>query len=263
MGKEADTPAPDPRLVEAQIRSLDVQERAINRIMDQSDEMLPLQKEQLQFGLDAARQAQQESNADREWMLTRRGALSGLQDRMVEDANAFNTEDRREQLAGQALGDVNQAFSNTRAQGMRSMARMGINPNDGRMSAFNSQQDATQALAMSTAANKVREAARAEGFQLTDRANNALAGYPAMGMQATGAAAGYGSAGLGLANQGLAGMNSGFGAAAGGAGAMGGNATGAYGTQANAYNQSKANAGAETGATVGAVGTIASIAIAI
>lgn len=257
MGKESDTPPPDPRLIEAQIRSLDTQGRAIDRILAQSEEMLPLQREQLQFGLDSARLAQQQANEDRAWMLTRRGALGGMQDRMVQDAQTFNTEDRREQLAGQAMGDATQAFSNARSQGMRTMARMGINPNDGRMSAFNQQQSAAQALAMSTAANKVREAARSEGFQLTDRAHNALAGYPAMGMQATGAAAGYGASGLALANQGLAGMTSGYGAAVQGASAMGNSAANMYGTQANAYNQAQSGAGAEAGAIIGTVGTIA------
>lgn len=71
---------------------------------------------------------------------------------------------------------------------------------------------------------------------MTDRASNALAGYPAMGMAATGAGANMGMAGSGLANQGLAGMNSGFGAAGGMAGSMGSNATSMYGAQASYKN---------------------------
>lgn len=239
MGKSSDVPAPDPRLVEAQISSIERQNTLIDQIVRNSDEMLPLQREQMQFGLAAQQQAFEDARSDRDWMLNRRGALSGLQDRLVQDAATFNTEDRREQLAGEALGDVNQAFGSARDQGMRSMTRMGINPNDGRMAAFNQQHGSNQALATATAANKVRQAARMEGYQLTDRATNALAGYPAMGMQATGQAAGFGAAGLGLANQGLAGMNSGYGAGLQGAGQVGQNATSAYGAQANAYNNSQ------------------------
>ena len=261
MGKESDVQAPDPRLTEAQIQSLAVQNNALQRIVDNANELQPLQREQMQFAMDSNRQAYADAQEDRQFMLSRRGALRGIQDRMVRDANAFSAEDRAQQYLGQTYGDINQAFDNTRQQAVRSMTRMGVNPNDGRMAAFQNQNSATQALAMATASHKVREAARQEGYQLTDRANNALAGYPAMGMQALGMQAGYGAAGMGLANQGLAGLNSGYGQVVGGAGAMGSNATSAYGAQAGAYNQSQANSGQEAGAAIGAVGTIAAVVI--
>ena len=57
-----------------------------------------------------------------------------------------------------------------------------------------------------------------------------------MGMQATGAGAGFGMAGLGLANQGLAGVNSGFTSAGGLAGQMGDNAAGMYGAMGTYKN---------------------------
>ena len=239
MGKESSAPAPDPRLTDAQIESMGYQNQLIQRLIDNSDELLPLQREQMRFGLDAARTAFDQSQDDRQWTLGRRGALSGLQDRLVSDASTFDTEGRRQELAAEAMGDVNQAFDNTRQQGMRTMARMGVNPNDGRMGAFNQQNNQAQALATATAANKVRQAARAEGYQLTDRATNALAGYPAMGMQATQAGAGYGTSGLGMANQGLAGMNSGYGAAGGLAGQMGANATNMWGQQATYHTNNR------------------------
>lgn len=261
MGKEADVQAPDPRLIDAQVESLAIQNNAIQRMMANADALLPLQREQMQFALDSNRQAYANAQDDRAFMLSRRGALQGVQDRMIQDANAYSAEDRAQQYLGQAQGDINQAFDNTRQQAVRTMSRMGVNPNDGRMAAFQNQNAASQALAMATASNKVREAARQEGYQLTDRANNALAGYPAMGMQALGAQAGYGTAGMGLANAGLAGLNSGYGAVAQGAGAMGSNATSAYGAQAGAYNQANASAGQEAGAAFGAFGSIAAAVV--
>ena len=54
-----------------------------------------------------------------------------------------------------------------------------------------------------------------------------------MGMQATGAGAGFGASGTAIANQGLAGMNSGYGAAGSLAGQMGQNATNMFGAQAS------------------------------
>lgn len=234
--KSSNAPAPDPRLIEAQIGSMGVQDDMIRRIIQNSDEMLPLQREQLQFGLDTARQAYDDSRDDRAWMLGRRGELSALQDRLVRDANEYDSGERRAQMRGEAFSDVNSAFSNARDQGMRTMGRMGVNPNSGRTLALNNDASLAQAMALSSASQKVGQAARAEGFALTDRAVNALAGYPAMGMQATGAGAGYGAAGLGMTNAGLAGMNGGYGAAGGMAGQMGSNAAGMYGAMGSYKN---------------------------
>lgn len=254
-------PPPDPRLVDAQIKSMGVQDQVMSMIMDNSKEFMPLQKQQMQLGLDAARRAYQQSQDDREWMLGRRGQLSGLQDRLTADANSFNTEDRRSELAGEAMGDVNQAFSNARGQADRDLARMGVNPNDGRQAAVSGQLAAQQALGLATAGNKARQQARQEGYALTDRATNALAGYPAMGMQATGAGAGYGGMGLQLANTGLAGMNSGLLAAGGMAGQMGSNATNMWGAQQSAYQNAQNADNAAWGGLGSAIGGIGSALI--
>jgi len=231
-GKGGSAPPPDPRLVEAQIRSMGFQDEAIQEIMANAREMMPLQREQMQFGLDASRTAYNQSQEDRGWMLGRRGKLSGLQDTLAQDAEAFNTEGRGEQLAAQAVADVGTQMGLASQATTRQQQRMGVNPSSGAAMAMQGQMNIGEASAKASAANKMREAARLEGYSLTDRANNALAGYPAMGMQATGAGASFGAAGLGLANQGLAGMNSGFGAGANAAGGMGQNATGMFNAQA-------------------------------
>ncbi|NBT01440.1 MAG: hypothetical protein EBS61_12730, partial [Betaproteobacteria bacterium] len=80
--------------------------------------------------------------------------------------------------------------------------------------------------------NMARRSARQEGYALTDRATNALAGYPAMGMAATGAGAGFAANGVNIANAGASGMNAGFGMASDVAGRMGANATGMFNAQA-------------------------------
>lgn len=253
MGSKNSAPAPDPRLIEAQIRSMGIQDDVIRRIVDNTERFQPLQEEQMRFGLDAARRAQTESAADREWMLGRRAQLSGLQDRLVDDANSFNTEERADQLAGQAMGDVQQAFGLQRQTMNREMERMGVNPNDGRFAAMNNSNAIAAAAAQSSAASKVREAARQEGYALTDRATNALAGYPAMGMNATAAGANFGAAGMNMANQGLAGMNSGYGMAGQMAGQMGQNATNMYGIQSRDYYQQ----GESFGSILGGIGGLA------
>jgi len=264
MGSKAsDAPAPDPRLVEAQLKSMGIQDDAIKRIVQQSDEMQPLQKEQLQFGLDSARTAYDQSQQDRGWMLDRRGMLSAMQDTLTKDARTFDTEAKRDELAGKAGADVAQAFAAAKDQSTRGMARMGVNPNDGKALAMGNQLSMAQALGTAQAMTGARTQARQEGYALTDRATNALAGYPAMGMQATGAGAGFGASGTNIANQGLAGMNSGFGAAGTMAGQMGSNATNMWGQQAS-YKVGADKAAADAnpmGALLGAGATLGAAAI--
>lgn len=264
MGSKSSSsaPAPDPRLVEAQIRSMGIQDQAVQQILANSDRLLPLQEEEMRFGIEAGRTAFAQSQSDREYALGRRAALSGLQDTLIGDARKFNEGQRGEALSAQARADVTAAMDRTRESTARQMARMGVNPASGRFASMQGQMDVAQAAATAGAANNARGAARQEGYALTDRAANALAGYPAMGMQATGAGAGFGMAGLTLANQGLAGMNSGYGTAANVAGQMGTSATGMWGAQANYRAAQDRNAGegggmAGLGAVLGGVAKVA------
>lgn len=248
-------PPPDPRLVEAQIRSMGIQDGAIQAMLANTADMAPLQKEQMRAGIDAARLAQNQSQEDRDWMLTRRGGLSDLQDKLVSDAGTFNTEGRANELAGKAMADVNQGFASAEGQQARSMARMGVNPSSGKAMAMGNQTAIAKAAALAAAGTGARTQAKQEGYALTDRATNALAGYPAMSMQATGAGAQYGASGAALATQGLAGLNSGFGAAGSLAGQMGQNATNMYGTQSRDYYADQG--GDSFGSILGGLGGLA------
>lgn len=259
-GSSAAAP-PDPRLIEAQMKSMGIQDSMIQQIMQTSADMAPLQKDQLQFGLDSAKTAYGQSQDDRNWSIGRRDALQGVQDTQIADAKDFNTEGRADELAGLAGADVTQAFSNARDQNARSMARMGVNPGSGRALAMGNQTAIAQAAALAGASTNARMGARNEGRALTDRASNALAGFPAMGMQATGAGAGYGSAGLGLANNGLAGLNSGANNALDGAGRMGSNAASMYGTMGSYKNSADQVANNAGSGAMGALGTLAGAGI--
>jgi|GEM_PF-580698 len=255
-GKGGSTaPAPDPRLVEAQIKSMGIQDNAIQQMLANSNELAPLQKQQLQFALDSSKTAYEQSQSDRQWLLSRRDQLSGMQDSLVKEAKDFNTEARREELAGQAMADVNAAASSAREQSARSLARMGINPASGRAAAMDQQLQLTQTVAGAGAANNARTAAREEGRALTDRAVNALAGYPAMGTQATTTGAALGGNGVGLTSASLAGRNAGYGSAAAVAGQMGTNATSMWGAQAN-YKANSESGGSSFGDTAGGIGSL-------
>lgn len=256
MSKGGSAPAPDPRLTEAQIRSMDTQEQSIQEILAQQRELLPLQKEQLQFGLDSQRTAYEQSQSDRDWLLSRRSALTGVQDKMAAEAATFDTDAKREELAGVALTDLNQAFANARGQQARSNASYGITPGSGRAAAMGGQLTTAQALASAGVMTGARRAARDEARYLTDRVQNTLAGYPAMGMGASGAGAGYGANGVGLANAALGGMTGGFAQGAGIAGQLGSNATGMFSVQQNARTQADNQKGSMWGSILGAGATV-------
>lgn len=230
-------PPPDPALIAAQIRSMGIQDSAIQKMMDLQQEMMPLQKEQMDFGLKSAKTAYDQSQEDRTWMLDRRGSLSGLQDKLVSDAKSFNEGDRADQLAGQAGADVTSSFDNAAGIQSRNLSRTGVNPSSGKALAASNETSIARAVAGAGAQNKARDAARTEGYAMTDRATNALAGYPTLATGATGAGAGYGTAGTGIVNNGVGGMYSGLSGASTVAGQMGSNATTMFGAQANYKNQ--------------------------
>jgi hypothetical protein len=233
--KGSDAPPPDPRLTEAQIRSMEVQDDVIQRIVRNAESMLPLQREATQFALDQARQGASDTQADRNWMLTRRAMLSGVQDRLVADANTFDARVRRDELAQEAGADAQVAIANARASSSRDLARRGVMPGSGR--AGDARLVLGEAALTAGGMNTARRAARAEGYALTDRSANALAGYPAMSTNATGQTVNMALGAQGAANAGAAGMNAGFGMANAGAASMGANATSMWNAQANYKSQ--------------------------
>lgn len=255
-GKGGNVPAPDPALIAAQIKSMGIQDEALQAIMGNTRTMQPLQAQQMQFGLDSAKTAYDNAQADRAYSLERRDKLTTQQDQLVADAAEFNTEAKRAELAAAAGADVNAAFSNTEAQQSRNLTRMGVTPGSGKFLLASNQVGAEKAKALAGANNNARTAARAEGRALTDRATNALAGYPAMDMQTTGQGAQFGGLGLNYANQGTAGINAGFqtGASVAGANSQGYGAI--WNQQQSAYQADQAQQ-ESWGSVLGGIGGLA------
>lgn len=267
-GKGSSAPPPDPRLVEAQIKSMGYQDKLVQQMMENADwlkpyqqrqieqglalqdRLAPIQEEQLRFGLKSANTAYEQAQEDRAWALGKRSQLDRAQSALLEEAANYNEGQRRDKLFGEAVGDITQSFDQAEAQGLRSMSRMGVNPSDAKMGAMVNQNNLQEALAKSQAGSKASEAARAEGLQLKSNAANMLSGYPSMGMQASSQGAGFGGMGLTIANNGLAGagnamnfmgaglqgMNAGYGMAGQMAGQMGSNASNMWGQQASYKN---------------------------
>lgn len=232
-GNTSSAPPPDPRLVEAQIRSMGFQDQAIQKMLANSERLAPLQEQELRSGIERGTQLYTQGQEDRSYALERRGVLTGLQDKMSAEAAEFNTEGKREQLADQAQADVTTSFGNARSMEARNLERAGVNPGSGKAIATSNASSLTEAAAGANAANKTRALARTEGYQLTDRAANTLAGFPALTASSIGTGAGVAGLGLGAANAGAAGINQGVTSAATAAGQLGANATGMYGAQAS------------------------------
>ena len=235
-GGGSSAPPPDPRLVEAQVQSMGIQNGAIQQMMRNSNDLAPLQRQQMQDSITRGNTLYGQSQEDRAYGLQRRGVLTGLQDQMTTDAQTYNSADRREQLASEAQADVSSAYANSAGQLSRGLERSGVNVNSARYVSMQNDNFLARASASASAANKTRQAARLEGFQLNDRAANAFLGYPASTSSSVGTGLSTAGFGLNSANTGLAGMNSGYNAAGTMAGQMGSNATGMFGAQAGYKN---------------------------
>lgn len=83
---------------------------------------------------------------------------------IVESAQTYDTETRREQKAGEAIADVQQQIDASQGQQTRQLARMGVNPNDGKFAATSNMMTMAGALGKAEAASKAREAVELQGY---------------------------------------------------------------------------------------------------
>lgn len=206
-----------------------------------ADEMLAFYKEQYadlkpmldqltQNEIDVSRANQERAD---EYAQYERSTFRPLERGIVADAAAFDTDAKRQELAGQAVSDVNTSFSNARGQESRALQRMGINPNSGRFAAMNSQLTLGQAATQSGAMNKARADAENIAFarkmdaaglgrNLATNSSTAYGVALAANQQArTGA-----MAPVGVMGAGYSGAQQGYSSAAG-----------SYGTAGNIYGQ--------------------------
>jgi hypothetical protein len=231
MGKSTTATPPDPRLAEAQIESLNTQGQVGRQMLTNAREMAPIQREQLQLGLDANRTAYDQSQADREYALGKRSQYDAALAPMLNEAEKFDEASRRQELMQQAQADISMQYSAAQDQQGRAMAARGVDPGSGKALMMSQQGELAEAAARSKAALMVSEAAKQEGLQLRGGAIDALKGFPAQASSLTPVGSALGLGGLDVANTGLSGMQGGLGAVGKAAGAAGENATGMYSAQ--------------------------------
>ena len=138
-------------------------------------------------------QAEQMQQA-RDYYDYQRDVFRPLERSIVQDAQDFNTEAYREQLASQAAADAGRAFGISQQQNQRAMAAMGINPNSGRFAGMQQAAGLQQAATRAAAMTGTRRQAEQMGYARQLDAAGLGRGLAGASLGAYGGATGAGSA---------------------------------------------------------------------
>ena len=140
-------------------------------------------------------QAQKEQmDQARDYYNYQRDVFRPLERSIVQDAQDFNTEAYREQLASQAAADAGRAFGISQQQNQRAMAAMGINPNSGRFAGMQQAAGLQQAATRAAAMTGTRRQAEQMGYARQLDAAGLGRGLAGASLGAYGGATGAGSA---------------------------------------------------------------------
>lgn len=227
-----DIPAADPRIAEAALANTEIAREALDWYKNyQTTVLAPLQQRTADVNERVTNQAmdiaQRNSDISNDTYQYQKATFRPIEQSVASSAATYDTEANREKLAGQAQGDVQQAFDAAAADRTREMQRMGVNPSSARTAAVLAQADTAKAAALASAGNKARSAAEAVGWarkvdaaslgrnlsnQQATAAQIALSGGNSAS-QATGATAAGARADAGVMQQGFGTGIQGFGSA--------------------------------------------------
>lgn len=169
-------PDADPQIGQAALMNAKTGEDWLSFAKDQfaestkrQDNVDALTKEVTTQQLDDMRKAS--SRSDTEW--ERYNTLfKPIEDRMVSDAQNYDTPEAQAKAAAEAKADVMSNASQAQQQNQRQMASMGIDPRSGRFAGVDRGNDLSTALAAAGAQNGAREAVKATGMALREGVAN-------------------------------------------------------------------------------------------
>lgn len=184
-----------PKMFAAQDRSTDIAERASNA----------------QIGLMDSQRKQSDAYFDR-W----RAKQVPLEDRIISEANNYDTEAEQQRRAGLVMSDISQQFGNAREQTARALTRQGVNPNSGLNFKVAGTMANDEALAKVFALSQTREAAKQLGWARRLDAAALGRGLPGFSSNSAQVAGGLGSQAVGSAAAPLSGLSAIGGAFTGG-----------------------------------------------
>ena len=191
-----------------------------------------------------------------------------LQDEFIQTAKEYDTPEKQEAMAAEAVADVRQQAAMATDANARTMASMGVNPNSGKWQATAKAQDTLGSLSAAGAANTARQQTRDKALALkADAINmgNGLASSTAsaygLGLNAgnsavgnAGAAEGNWRANVGIVGQGYGGAMQGV---QGGAGIL----NQQHSNQISAWSAQQQAGAANAGGLMSGIGTIAGAGI--
>lgn len=182
-----------------------------------------------------------------------------LEQSIVTEANEYDTPERREAKAGQAVADIGQQVSLAQAAQTRQQQRMGVNPNSGAAVALGNSMSLGEAAAKAGGANQARDAVELQGYARKMDAANLGRNIASSQATSAGVALNQGNSAVANASVPASTTNQGIGVMQGGANsavANLGSAAGVYGSSTN----TKAQAG-DNGAAMGAIGSVVGAAV--
>ena len=161
----------------AQSQASDANERQFAAQERAAERQLAFQEKQYSDAAPYREWAQNNARRQAEWQGQDRLRYQGLEDeqikrgrryqyaedRMLNEAENFDTEGKRQELAGLARADVEQGFASAEQSGLRSLSRMGVNPGSGRMDALRMGIGLSKAGALAHAGTKARSDAMTLG----------------------------------------------------------------------------------------------------
>lgn len=203
------------------------------------------------------------SDAADDYLSYMRGTFRPVEQSLAADAQAFDTEAKREELAAQAGADLEQATGRADAEARREAFRYGVNPADGAFADNLAGSAVNKTAAKVGVMNQARTAARAEGRAFKFDVAGLGRGLPGAGsnasqvaLQAGNAAAGTATVPAQNARAEQAGMTAGYGTAMSGNSSAAAMHQGLYNSQMQSYNAAQA----ASASTWGGIGQIAGTA---
>lgn len=195
-----------------------------------------------------------QDSVTRSYIEDRENLFRPLEQGIVTDANEYDTPERREAKAGQAVADVGIQLDGARRAQARQQQRMGVNPNSGAALALGNQMSLGEAAVKAGAGNQAREAVELQGYARKMDAANLGRNIASSQATSAGVALNQGNSAVANATTPNAVNNQGIGVMQGGANSALGGMSSAAGIYQNSAAQ-RAQSG-DNSAAMGALGSV-------
>jgi hypothetical protein len=245
-------PKPDPLIGQAAKQQADI-----------AQQQLDVAKAQLEWEKERARVqdpliqkivnqqvASGEANAARaesQWQAYR-NLFAPIEERLVRDANEFDSQERKDRMAAEAGADVARGYLRARDSSLRGLERMGVNPNSGKFQALAHEMGLELAKDTAGAMNKARRETELQGLAMRQGAAQFGRNMPTTGIAIDAAALNAGNAATGnlatkagLHNAGMNAAQNWFDGALSGNSSAGNLMLNQYQGQLNAWQQQQQN----------------------